>query len=486
MTLSSCWRPSRRDHWPVRIVALVAALLLGACGTSLAGASPSPKVSPTSIASASASAAPSGRLPGSVVRITVNGMPYVDGTGFTLVPTGRPVTIVLTFPFAVDKASVERWLSKANPLTWTDDRIAQLTFKETEPIGFKVAESRAAVGDAIIDWFTVSVDFPGTRVINIFATGEAYGLATGGSRTADDSFRVSAAGALTVSPDGVRAVSYQAIGPATGVAPAIIQRSNVSTPLAQPTAAEGPFALADWLPDGRLVMVGRSVWVGSADGSGMRKVADAIGAAGGLPWTAVPNAAGDRVAIWAYNADGHVAVVDLKDGAITRVAGPFRRYAADGTVTLAWSRDGTLLAGIDSDSETGAAKARVRIVDLASGKTVRTLEGGAVRVASFPNGELLVTRDPGEQGAGAKLLGIVMGFDGVEHLRYAGCAWTMSPDARYIIQSECGGAGLSGFTIFELMVPTAGGAIVSPRPPTSFGLAAQFRRYLSSGRLVFY
>ena len=461
----------------VRAIALVAALVLGACGSTLAGASPSPKTSASP--SASASAAPSGRLPGSVVRITVNGMPYVDGTIFSLALTGSPVTIVLTFPFAVDKASVERWISKSTPIAWTDDRIAQLTFRETEPIGFKVAETRAATGDAVIDWFTVNVDFPATRVVNIFATGEAYAIATGGSRTAFDSHRVSAAGALTVSPDGVRAIQYQAIAPATGVAPAMIQLfTSVSTPLAQPTAAEGPFAYADWLPDGRLVMVGRSVWVGSADGSAMRKVADAMGAAGGLPWTAVPNVAGDRVAIWAYNADGHVAVVELKDGTVTRVAGPFRRYGADATVSLAWSRDGTMLAGVDSDSETGAAKARVRIVDLASGKTVRTIEGGAVRVSSFTNGEFVVTRDPGEQGAGARLLGIVMGFDGVEHRRYQGCAWTMSPDARYILQSECGGAGFSGFTIFEL--------IANGRAPSGFGLSGQFGRFLASGRLVFY
>jgi hypothetical protein len=408
----------------------------------------------------------------------VNGMPYVDGTGFTLVPTGAPVTIVLTFPFAVDKASVERWLSKT-PITWTDERIAQLTFKETEPISFKIAETRATAGDAVIDWFTVNVDFPGTRVVNIFATGEAYAIATGGSRTADDSHRISTAGALTVSPDGGRAIAYQAIAPPTAVVPAMIQLfTNVSTPLAQPTAAGGPFALVDWLPDGRLLMVGRSVWVGNGDGSAMRSIADAIGAAGGLPWTAVVNAAGDRVAIWAYNPDGHVAVVDLKDGTVTRLAGPFRRYGADATVSLAWSRDGTMLAGIDSDGESGPAKARVRIVDLASGKTVRTIEGGAVRVSSFTNGELVVARDPGEQGAGARLLGIVMGFDGVEHRRYQGCGWTMSPDARYVLQSECGGAGYSGFTIFELLA--------NGRPPTGFGLSGEFGRFLASGRLVFY
>ena len=461
----------------MRALAIAGVLILGACGSTLADRSPSPPVSATP--SPSASATPfNGILPGSVVRITVNGMPYVDGTGFTLVPTGAPVVIVMTFPFAVDKASVERWLPRPAPITWPDDRTAQLTFKETEPISFKIAETRAAAGEAVIGWFTVDLAFPGSRVINIFATGEMYALASGGSRTASESYRVSAAGAITVSPDGRRAIAYQAIGDPVAAAPTMIQLgARTAMPLARPTAADGPFALADWLPDGRLVMVGRSVWVGSGDGSVMRNVADAIGAAGGLPWTAVLNAAGDRVAIWAHTLDGHAAVIDLKDGMVTRVAGPFRRYGADATVSLAWSRDGTLLAGIDSDGETGAAKARARIVDLATGTTARSIEGGAVRVSSFSNGELVVTRDPGEQGAGARLLGIVLGFDGIEHRRYEGCGWTMSPDARYVLQSECGGAGLSRYTVFEL---TPNG-----RPPTSFGLAGQFARYLASGRPVF-
>ncbi len=469
MTLTR-WAPSIDC---VRALVIAVTVVLGACGATLSGASPSP-TRPTS-----ASPGASGRLPGSVVRVTVNGAPYEQATGITLTPTGGAVAIVIAFPFAVDRSSVERWLPKSAPITWTDDRTARLTFTETEPIGFKIAETRAADGSATIDFFTVNVDFPATRVVNIFATGEVYGIATGGPRTAFDSHRVSAAGALTVSPDGLRAIQYQAIRPPMAVAPTMIQLyTGVGTPLAQPVTAEGPFALADWLPDGRLVMVGRGVWVGNADGTAMRKIADAVGAAGGLPWTAAMNTTGDRVAIWAYNPDGHVAVVDLNDGTVTRVAGPFRRYAADGTVSLAWSRDGTMLAGIDSDGETGAAKARVRIVDLANGRTVRTIEGGALTVSAFTNGELVVTRDPGEQGAGARLLGVVMGFDGVEHRRYQGCAWTMSPDARYILQSECGGAGFSGFTIFEL--------IANARPPTGFGLSGQFGRFLPSGRLVFY
>jgi hypothetical protein len=394
----------------------------------------------------------------------VNGKPYVDGTGFTLTPTGGTVAIVIAFPFAVDKASVERWLSKSSPPSWTDDRTLRLTFPETEPIGFKIAETRAADGTAAIDWFTVNIDFPATRVINEFTVDELYAISTGGSRTAAASFRVSANGSVTVSPDGRRVLNYQAQG-APG--PVMIDlATRATTPLAQPTAAEGPFAFADWLPDGRLLMVGRSVWVGNGDGTAMRMVADTVAAAGGLPWTALPSPDGGRVAIWAHPNDGHAAIVDLRSGGVVTLAGPFRRSTLNGTVWLAWSRDGTMLAGTDSDAEQGAAGARVRIVDVASGRTLRTIEGGAISISSFPTGELVVVRDSGQQGAGAQFLGIVMGFDGVEHKRYFGAGWHMSPDQRYILQPQAGGAGYNGFTLIDLVSGRTAGA--------GFGLSGSF------------
>lgn len=460
----------------MRPIALAAALLLGACGSTLVGGSPSPRTSVTP----AATAASTGALPGSAARITVNGAPYVDGTGFTLTPTGGPVTIVITFPFVVDRPFLESWLPKTAALTWIDERTVRLVYAEAESnVSFKVPETRAADNSAVLGLFTVHLDFPATRVVGEFTVDELYAIATGGSRTAAVSFRIGSAGALTVSPDGRRAIAYQAIAPPSGVAPAMIQLSTrATTPLGQPTAADGPFAFADWLPDGRLLMVGRGVWVGNGDGTAMRNIADAVAGIGNLPWTAAPNPSGDRVAIWGSNTDGHIAVVDLRDGTLTRVAGPFRRYGADARVSLAWSRDGKLVAGIDSDVEAGAAKARVRIVDVASGQTVRTIEGGALSVASFPTGELLVVRDPGEQGAGAQLLGLVMGFDGVEHQRYRGAAWQMSPDARYILQSLAGGAGYSGFMLIDLVTGRTAGA--------GFGLPGEFGRWLTDGRLVFY
>ena len=75
------------------------------------------------------------RLPGSVVRVSVNGL---ENSADVAVrdPGPGPVTIVLTFPFAVDRASVERWGMSGQPTrTWLDDHTLQLVFGETEQIG---------------------------------------------------------------------------------------------------------------------------------------------------------------------------------------------------------------------------------------------------------------------------------------------------------------------------------------------------------------
>ncbi|MEA2662720.1 MAG: hypothetical protein QOH08_2292 [Chloroflexota bacterium] len=458
---------------------ILAALLLSACGATVAGGSPSPHsfVFPTPSGSA---AAVSGPQPGSAVRITVNGAPYQQGVELPLTPTGGPVVVVMTFPFAVDRPSLERWLPMTTAaITWVDGRTVRVAYPETETnISFKAPETRAADGSAVVGQFSVRVAFPATRVIDLFTVAELRAIKTTGVRTAATGYRVNVAGGLTVSPDGRRAVAFDAVGvPSYPAAPSLIDlAARTTAQLAQPPAADGPFAFADWLPDGRLLIVGRSVWIGNGDGTGMRKLADAATALGGLPWSAVPSPSGERVALWAYNADGHVAIVDLRDGAVARVAGPFRRSAADAGVRLAWSRDGALLAGTDSDSEEGPAKARVRIADVAADRTARTIEGGVIGLSAFPTGELVVMRDSGERGAGQRLLGLVVGFDGLEHRRYLGCGWSMSGDARYLMESECGGAGYPGYTLIDLSTGASEG----------FGAATPFARWLADGRAAFY
>lgn len=466
----------------VRSIALAAGVLLSACGSTLAGGSPAPRArvmtqTPSAFVAPVASAASTGQLPGSVVRITVNGEPYAQGSELKLAPTGAPVVIELAFPFAVDRSSVERWVvGKAAPISWIDDRTARLTFPETDSnIGLKIAETRAADGTAVISWFIVNVAFPATRVISEFTIAEL----SAGDRgpTAATAFRITAPGGLTVSPDGRRAIAVPGIQMGPGPGPAMIDlATRNATPIAKLGVSDGPFAFADWLPDGRLLLVGRDIWIGNGDGSAMQKVADAGAAAGNLPWTAVASPNGERVALWGYSTDGHVAIVDLRDGRVTRLAGPFRRFGQDTRVSLAWSRDGALLAGTDSDSEAEPTKARVRIVDVASDRTVRTIEGRAHGVASFPTGELLVVRESDEHGEGARELGLVFGFDGVERRRYLGGGWSMSPDARYLLQTEVSPAGSRPYTLIDLSSGRSFG----------FHTATGFGRWLADGRLAFY
>jgi hypothetical protein len=453
---------------------LAAGLVLCACDSTLAGASPSPQASVPSVApsaSPSTSAAAAGPLPRSAVRITVNGASYDWDKTFQLTPTGQPVVLEMAFPFAVDRPFLETWLpTKTASVTWIDDRTVGLTFPETDSnIGFKVPETRSADHRATIDMFVVNVTFPASRVVSLYTVAEL----TGGARvpTPALSVRVSAPGALKVSPDGRRAVAFTYAPPAPLILVDLTTRT--SAPLSGPTAADGPFVFADWLRDGRLLVVGRTVWIGNADGGAMRMVADAIAALGTAPSAAVPDPKGERVALTGSVVDGHVALLDLGTGSVTRITGPFRRSPPESGASLAWSKDGALLAGSDDDASIGGT-VRVRIVDPALDRTVRTIEGAAREVSALPSGELLVVRDTDRI---REFLGVVMGFDGVEHTRYVGGgAWWMSPDARYLVQMEPnGGAGYPALSLIDL----------TSRRSTLIAGQAPFVGWLADGRLAF-
>ncbi|MGH2490062.1 MAG: hypothetical protein ACRDF9_01015, partial [Candidatus Limnocylindria bacterium] len=238
----------------------------------------------------------------------------------------------------------------------------------------------------------------------------------------------------------------------TGQVPTFVELDTKrSTVLVQPPASDGWFAFADWMADGRLVMVGRGVWVGDASANDMKRIADAPAAIGGYPWLALPDPTEKRIALWGYNADGHIAIVDLTTGTVQRVTGPFRRCTADGGVSLAWSADGRRIAGTDCDSEEGPFKARVRIVEVAGDRTVRTIEGGTYGITGLPTGNFILVRESGEIGAGSRLLGLVLDFDGQERDRYLGGGWQMSFDRRYLLQYERSPAGCCGFTLFDLV-----------------------------------
>jgi hypothetical protein len=437
-------------------------------------ASPTPPASPT-------------WLPASLVRMSVNGVDYPVSTTVRDPGGDGPLTIVLTFPFAVDRASVDRWGVPGSPAqTWLDDRTLRLVFPVTEPsLVFKAPYTQSASGDAVIDFFVVDVTWT-ARTVSVFTVAE-LAAAAAGQRLAQtaNSWRVRANDAMTLSPDAKRVLVYDGLGAPSGPVPTLIELdTKKSTVLTQPPASDGWLAFADWMGDGRLVMVGRGVWIGDENGNNMKRIADTQSALDGTVWLALPDPSEKRLALWAYNTDGHIAIVDLDTGAVQKLAGPFRRCAADGVTSLAWSADSRSIAGVDCDSEEGQAKARVRIVDVAADRTVRTIEGGTYGITGLATGNFMLVRDSGESGAGFRLLGLIVGFDGQERSRYLGHAWRMSPDRRYLLQTRFQPAGgptytlidLPGGTSFEFAVPcvdrNAGGC---PDP-----------HWMRDGRLAFY
>jgi hypothetical protein len=369
--------------------------------------------------------------------------------------------------------------------TWLDDRTLRLVYAETEPsIGFKIAETLSATGDTAIDFVVVNVTSPGTRTVSVFTVAELAAAGNTLPRTTA-SWRIRSNDGITLSPDAKRVLIYDGFAPPSGQEPTFIELdTKKGTPLPQPPASDGWLSFADWLADGRLVMVGRGVWVGDANATNMKRVADAQAVVGGYPWVALPDPSEERIALWGYNADGHIAVVDLTSGAVRLVTGPFRRCAADGFASFAWSADGRFLAGIDCDSEEGSAKARVRIVDVAADRTLRTIEGGGYLITGLPTGNFVFVRESGESGAGARQLGQVFDFDGRERGRYLGRGWRMSPDGRYLLQTGGGPAGGPVYTMLDLVAGTSFDFAV-PCGGRSEG-GCPYPHWMRDGRLAFY
>jgi hypothetical protein len=475
----------------VRLLLVLLMLVVSACGTgqTLSGAPLTPSATspaagtPSPTATPTPPAAPT-HLPGSVVRLSVNGVEYPITTAVRD-PGDGPLTIVLTFPFAVDRQSVDRWgMPASGTKTWLDDRTLRVVFPETESLGFKIAETWSASGDTVIDFFIVNVTFPATRIVSVFTVADLAAAGNSAPR-ASSSWRVRSDDGITLSPDAKRVLIYDGFGPPSGHVPTFIELdAKKSAALSTPPASDGWFSFVDWMADGRLVMVGRGVWVGDSNANSMKRIADAEAVVGGYPWLALPDPAEERIALWGYNTDGHIAVVDLNSGAVRLVTGPFRRCAADGSTSFAWSADGRFLAGMDCDSEEGPDKARVRIVDVAADRTLRTVEGGGYLITGLPTGNFIFVRESGESGAGARQLGQVFGFDGQERGRYLGRGWRMSPDRRYLLQTGGGPAGGPVYTMIDLAAGTSFEFAV-PCGGRSEG-GCPFPHWMRDGRLAFY
>jgi hypothetical protein len=162
-------------------------------------------------------------------------------------------------------------------------------------------------------------------------------------------------------------------------------------------------------------------------------------------------------------------IVGLGSGSMRSIAGHYDQCAIPIGSRLAWSGDDARLAVVECDAS--APTRGVRIVDAASGRSVRTLEGGDFGVTSLLTGDVAIPRDSGERGQGSRRLFVVFSFDGIEKARYLGYAPTLSPDGRYLLDGTC--CAGEGFVLTDLSAP-------DPSPPAIAGRAM----WLADGRVL--
>ena len=86
---------------------------------------------------------------------------------------------------------------------------------------------------------------------------------------------------------------------------------------------------------------------------------------------------------------------------------------------------------------------KLRVITVTSGMS-------ALRKACF-----IVTRDSGQQGEGARSLGVVYSFAGTEKARYLGYAWSISADGRYLLNIGSCCAGGQSSSLVDLRTPDA-------------------------------
>lgn len=99
-------------------------------------------------------------------------------------------------------------------------------------------------------------------------------------------------------------------------------------------------SLASWLPDGRLLVTGREIWVGGARGENLRSVFAMF------PFEVVPSRSGRQLAITTLDRSA-ITLLDLASGTAKTLTQPFRPCVQDGGVWIVWAPDDRTLAATD-------------------------------------------------------------------------------------------------------------------------------------------
>jgi hypothetical protein len=420
------------------VASLVTASLVIACGRVASPAGSSPNASAPQGSATSPAPTPSpAHLPGASVRVSVNGVELQTGAVGRLDGSG-PAMIVLTFPVAMDRASVERFLPRSASVAWTSARAVAVSLPATENnVSFKIPESVSIDGGTVIDLFIVNLVLPSSVVVSVRSPEELLS----GAPSQTDGLRILAGDdALAVSPDGGKVLLFPR-GAAASAGPRVFDVAARTTTLL--SGASGPFVTAAWVTNDRIALVGDRVWVREPHDAALRPVADlaGVGAITGAAFSPL----GSFVAI---ESTERLVIVDLRTGSTRTLAGQ-RDACTNGAGRLAWSRDELRLAAIQCDAPDAVPS--VHITDVGTGRLIKALEGGLLGITALLTGDFAVRRESGQTGEGAPQLTVVYGFDGTAKARYLGLGPTLSPDGRYMLGWTC--CAGEGFVITDLTVP---------------------------------
>jgi hypothetical protein len=429
----------------LRAALVLAAALTMSCGERPQSlGAPSPTSSPTLAATVTPPASPSpapSRLPGSSVRISVDGKELAPGAIGELADD-RATIVVLTFPVAMDRASVETFLPRDATATWTDDRTVSLSVPATSSFtGFKIPEARSKDGTATIDLVIVAIQHAPSIVVSTFTVAELLG---GARAPKADAPRVSApsrGSTFMPSRDGTKLLigSYDPT-----LAPArvfdLTTRALTSVPLPRTTV---PFISLGWAGSDRIAFAGERVWVTTLGSASAREVVDP-----GIPFLTAA-AASPRGSFVAAASRDKLVIVDLASGAVRTLSG-YRNdceLVSSPLSRFAWSADERRIAVVECES-TAPTVVRTRIIDIATDKTVGTVDGGIYGIAALLTGNFQVSLDYTERGEGARLPWVVYDFAGLEKMRYLGRGPTVSPDGHYLMDASC--CAGEGFSLTDL------------------------------------
>ncbi|MFZ5824452.1 MAG: TolB family protein [Bacillota bacterium] len=370
---------------------------------------------------------------------------------FTLTVNGREVTdgavvkadyyahaeLRLRFPVAMDRRSVDyirKRLPKGTTLDWEDERTSRMRVPPGGSFAINLAGAQSLDGSAAVKAGLVEVRREEYSRLSLYRPAELMAGREGVTgRWRPNSHQ----NGIALSPDRTQALFFSPDPFGRPWPPWLVDlTTGQERPVPVPDTDHW-FSAGGWLPDGRIYLLGKTLWVSDPSGEAWREVAGDL-----FNWVARLSPDGTRIATWSPTEPESLLVVDF-DGQKRLVKGPFRRPGADGGISVAWSPDGQWLAGSDHDSQATGEGPRIRIVDAVGDRPGRTIEGVTL-VTWLSTGDLVAYRRPyvsakrGDPDPGVK--GELLRIDSTGKERPLLDRWAQpSPDGAHLLLSEWDG-----------------------------------------------